>query len=454
MRRRSPKAEALTLDKRRHCSICPKSQDLPSGQSSVISVTELAGAESAQAAAAAATGNAWSGTSARPFSLPFAESERSTVGIEWELALIDEDSGALRQAAPAVVAAIGDQGPRPHIHQEFMKNTVELVSGVCRTVGEAGADLSVSAGKLRAAADPMRVGLMGAGTHPFSPWYAQKITDKERYHTVIEKAQMMARQVMIFGVHTHVGIESRDKVMPLINALLVYQPHLLALSASSPFWRRIDTGYASMRSIIFQQLPTSGVPYQFENWAQLEQYASDLLSTGTISAFDEIRWDIRPSLRYGTIETRVCDSISNLQELLALNALTHCLVEYLSTRIDQGLPLPALPPWFIAENKWRAARYGLDAAVITSSAGAQVPIREHIRELVAELAPTADRLDCVEELAFVPEILTIGASYERQRRVHSATLAAGGTEPEAFEAVVSHLAAEMRADRPLRVTTS
>jgi carboxylate-amine ligase len=381
--------------------------------------------------------------------LPFAPSERSTVGIEWELALVDADSRELRQAAPAIVAELAAQGPHPHIHQEFMQNTVELVSGVSHTVGQAGLDLAASVARLRPITDSMRVDLIGAGTHPFSPWYAQKITEKQRYWDVVERAQMTARQVMIFGVHTHVGVETRAKVMPLLNAMLVYQPHLLALSASSPYWRNISTGYASMRSIIFQQLPTSGIPYQFENWAQLEHYVSDLRRTDTVGAFDEIRWDIRPSLQYGTIETRVCDSVSNITELLAINALTHCLVEYLSTLIDDGAPLPKLSPWFVAENKWRAARYGLDAEVILADGGAQMPIRESIGQLVEKLLPTAKRLGCAAELAFVPEIIRLGASYERQRRVHATALAAGATVPEAFEAVVAHLAAEMKADRPL-----
>jgi len=384
-----------------------------------------------------------------PVQLPFAHSERSTVGIEWELALVDEDSGELRQAAPAILHALDGQGEHPHIHPEFMQNTVELVSGVNRTVSAAGLDIAANAARLRRVTDPMRIGLIGAGTHPYSAWQAQKITSKERYLAVLDRAQMVAQQAAIFGVHTHVGIESRDKVVPLLNSMLTYQPHLIALAASSPFWGGQDTGFASMRSVIFQQLPTAGIPYQFQDWSQLEHYVSDLLKTGTVKSFDEVRWDIRPSCRYGTLEIRVCDDVSNLKELLAVTALTHCLVEYSSTLLDNGVELPTLPDWYVAENKWRAARYGLDTDIIIDAAGTQIPLRQHIGELVELLRPTALQLGCADELGAVFDILHLGAGYDRQRRVHAQAMASGASHQEALEAVVDHLVAEMRADEPL-----
>lgn len=340
--------------------------------------------------------------------LPFASSARSTVGIEWELGLVDDDTGDMRQAAPAIFTALGAEGEHPHIKQEFMQNTVELVSGVCQTVSEAGADLYQAAGVVRGIADPMRVGLISVGTHPFSAWRAQKITESERYLNLLNRAQVIGRQTAIFGVHTHVGVESRAKVLPLINAMLVYQPYLLALSASSPFWDGKDSGYASMRSVLFQQLPTAGLPYQFSTWDQLSRYAADLVNTEVISSFDEVRWDIRPSCQYGTIEIRVCDGTSNLKELLALSALTHCLVEYLSQKIDQGEELPTLPPWFVNENKWRAARYGLDATIITSADGSQAKIRRALPELIKELLPVAKKLGCQVELESVLDIKSWG----------------------------------------------
>ena len=381
--------------------------------------------------------------------LPFAQSQRSTVGIEWELALVDDDSGDMRQVAPAIMAALDRGGEHPHIQQEFMQNTVELVSGVSHTVAEAGRDLAQSGAQVRAITDPMRVGLISAGTHPFAPWQAQKITEAKRYLTVLDRAAMLGQQVAIFGVHTHVGVEARAKVLPIMRTLLVYQPHLQALSASSPYWDSRDTGYASMRALIFQQLPTAGLPYQFETWREFSGYVTDLLRTGVISSYDEIRWDVRPALKYGTIEVRVCDGASNLQELLALAALTHCLIEWISTNIDDGAPLQTLRPWFVAENKWRAARYGLDAEIIIDDDGAQAPLRQLIPDLITSLEPTAARLGCERELAAARQILVTGASYERQRRVYQLAKDRGAGDHEALEAVVAHLVAEMRADRPL-----
>ncbi len=378
--------------------------------------------------------------------LHFAASQRSTVGLEWELALVDADSGDMRQAGPAVVAALSpDDAPHPHIHAEFLRNTVELVSGVSRTVAEAGRDLVRAMEEVRTVTDPMRVELMSAGTHPFSSWTTQKLTDKERYHTVIDRAQIWGRQMLIYGLHVHVGVEDREKVLPILRSLLVYYPHLLALSASSPYFDGRDTGYASQRALLFQQLPTAGIPYQLESWEELERYVSDMLHTGVIDVFNDIRWDIRPAPRFGTIEVRVSDGVSNLQELLSLAALTHCLVEHLSTLIDDGVALPTMPQWFVQENKWRAARYGMDAIIILDDAGNEELVVDATRRLVAELEPVAARLGCTDELRGVLDILETGASYQRQRAV----AAAHGPGHDALEAVVGHLVQEMRAGHPL-----
>lgn len=377
--------------------------------------------------------------------LEFAASRRSTVGLEWELALVDADSGDMRQAGPAVVGALSPDGAHPHVHAEFLRNTVEVVSGVAETVGAAGADLVRTLAEVRAVTDPMRVELVSAGTHPFSHWDTQKVTDKQRYHTVVDRAQMWGRQMLIYGVHVHVGVEDRAKVLPILRSLLVYYPYLLALSASSPFFDGRDTGYASMRALLFQQLPTAGLPFQLETWADLEQYTDDMLRTGVIDDFNEVRWDIRPAPHFGTIEMRVCDGTSNITELLSLAALSHCLVEHLSTMLDAGRPLPTMRQWYVSENKWRSARYGLDAIVITDDDGTEEHVADATRRLVAELMPVAARLGCETELAGVLDILGRGASYQRQLVVAAAH---GGGRP-GLEAVVGHLVAELRAGRPL-----
>ena len=376
--------------------------------------------------------------------IPFARSERSTVGLEWELALVDADSGDLRQVARTVLDAVRPDGggEHPSIKQELLLNTVEVVSGVCRTVGEAGRDLERSIEEIRAVTDPLRVELMCAGTHPFARWAQQKVTDKQRYNTLIDRTQWWGRQMLIYGVHVHVGIEDRDKVLPIQRAMLTCFAHLQSLSASSPFWGGKDTGYASNRALMFQQLPTAGLPFQFEEWSQLEGYVGDMLHTGVIDVIDEIRWDLRPAPRFGTLETRICDGTTNITELLALAALTHCLVEHFSTLLDEGRELPTLPAWFAQENKWRSARYGMDAVIILDRAGNEELVTDAVSRLLVELEPVAARLGCLDELDGVRTILRRGASYQRQRAVARRH---GGE----LDAVVRSLVAEMRAGRPL-----
>ena len=376
--------------------------------------------------------------------IPFQASERSTVGIEWELALVDADSGDLRQVAEYVldaVAPIGG-GQHPHVRQELLLNTVEVVSGVARTVRQAGDDLERNIDLIRTVTDRLRVELMCAGTHPFARWDNQKVTDKERYQTLIDRTQWWGRQMLIYGVHVHVGIEDREKVLPISSAMLSYYGHLQALSASSPFWGGKDTGYASNRALMFQQLPTAGLPFHFQEWSELEHYVDDLTTTGVIDVFDEIRWDLRPSPKFGTLEVRVCDGIPTMSELLSIAALTHCLVEHFSSELDAGRALPNIPPWFAQENKWRSARYGMDAILVLDEHAEEELVTTDLTRLLGVLEPVAERLGCVEELGGVHDIIRDGASYQRQRAVADAN---GGR----LDAVVASLVEEMRAGRPV-----
>jgi carboxylate-amine ligase len=379
-------------------------------------------------------------------SIDFARSERSTVGIEWELALVDRDSGELVSAADEVLLALHqpDGSPHPHITGELLLNTVELVSSVHTTVGAAVADLDGQLQELRQVTLGRGIDIIGSGSHPFGQWYDQPVANKERYHKLIERTKWWGRNMMIWGVHVHVGIEDRDKVMPILNAMLSYIPHLQAISASSPYWSGIDTGYASNRALMFQQLPTAGLPYQLADWAAFENYVADMTRPGIIDDYTEVRWDIRPSPHWGTLEVRFCDGASTHRELAAVAALIHCLVEHLSVRLDDGESLLVLQPWFVRENKWRAARYGLDAEIILDNAGNERAVTDDIRDLLVTLAPVAARLGCADELASISRILDEGASYNRQLRVARAN-------DGDLTAVVKALAQELRdGSKPVR----
>ncbi|KQN95054.1 glutamate--cysteine ligase [Arthrobacter sp. Leaf69] len=356
--------------------------------------------------------------------IDFASSRQSTLGVEWELALVDAETGELASVAKEVLRGVAAKHPElneddehPHIKQELLLNTVELVTGICNTVAEAKADLSSSLAAVRDVTDPMGVEIFCAGSHPFSPPQLQPVTDKERYAKLIDRTQWWGRQMVIYGVHVHVGLDSRDKVLPVLDGLVNYFPQFQALSASSPFWGGEDTGYASQRALMFQQLPTAGLPFQFASWEDFEAYAQDMFTTGVIDSLSEIRWDIRPVPHFGTIEMRICDGLATLEEVGAIAALTQCLVDEFSTTLDNGGTIPTMPPWHVQENKWRAARYGLDAIIILDAAGNEQLVTDHIRETVARLEPVAVKLGCAPELADVLKIVERGAGYQRQRRV-------------------------------------
>ena len=374
--------------------------------------------------------------------IEFARSPRSTVGLEWEVAIVDRATGELASIADRVLELLDERsesGTHPSITSELLTNTVELVSGVHQRVAGAVADLEGQLAEVRAVIDELgEYELICSGSHPYSQWYDQRLTDKPRYHKLIERTRWWGRNMMIWGIHVHVGIEERDKALPILDGLLAYMPHLQALSASSPFWAGVETGYASNRALMFQQLPTAGLPYPLADWAAYERYVDDLVRTGVIEDHTEVRWDIRPSPRWGTVEVRVCDGVSSAAEIAAIGALVQCLVEWMSRRLDDGETLTVLQPWYVRENKWRAARYGMDAEIITDVAGSERLVGDDLRELLTTLVPVAEHLGCEVELQQVRAMLDGGASYQRQLRVAEA---AGGD----LTAVVAHLARELRA---------
>jgi glutamate---cysteine ligase / carboxylate-amine ligase len=350
----------------------------------------------------------------RPDHIAFNRSQRPTVGVEWEFALVDQQTRDLSNEAAAVIAEIGET---PHVHKELLRNTVEVVTGICANAGEAMEDLRGTLGIVRPIVRERGMELFCAGTHPFAEWEAAELTDAPRYAELIKRTQWWGRQMLIWGVHVHVGISSANKVMPIITSLLNQYPHLLALSASSPFWDGADTGYASNRAMMFQQLPTAGLPFHFQRWPHFERFVHDQKKTGIIDHMNEIRWDIRPSPHLGTIEVRIFDGVSNIAELGALVALTHCLIVDLDRRLDAGEQLPTMPPWHVQENKWRAARYGLDAVIILDAESNERLVTEDLDDVLNRLYPVAASLGCADELAMASSIAANGASYQRQRQV-------------------------------------
>jgi carboxylate-amine ligase len=371
----------------------------------------------------------------------FTASAGPSLGVEWELALVDRSTGDLLNVADEVMSAVRDlhhdrTSGRPKIHPELLLNTIEVVTSVCGSVPEAMADLDEGLAVVRAVTDPMGVDFFCAGSHPFAEWRAQRVSEGERYATLIDRTQWWGRQMLIYGVHVHVGVTSAHKVLAILNGMLAYYPHLLALSASSPFWAGLDTGYVSNRALMFQQLPTAGLPFQFATWPQFEAYVGDMFTTGVVDDLKEIRWDLRPSPTLGTLETRVCDGLPTAFEVAALTALIHCLVVDLDRRLDAGRMPAELPPWHVQENKWRAARYGLEAIVILDADNRERLVTDDLADLLERLTPVARSLGCERELASCWDVVRLGSSAQRQRAVAAAN---NGD----LHAVVASLVAEM-----------
>ena len=362
-----------------------------------------------------------------------------TLGIEWELQLIDAQTRMLRQDADLVLAALPGldaSGEHPQIRHELMQSTVEIVTGICSTVSEAKADLGKAIGELQRIADDRGILLACAGTHPVSNWRDAKMAPIARYAELVDQMQWLARRIQTFGVHVHVGLRDGNKAIPVVNALAAYLPHFLALTASSPFWSGQDTGLASTRAIIFGDLPTAGPPHRLSNWGEFEEYMDTLLRARTIRSIKEVWWDIRPHPDLGTVEIRMFDGLPTAREVGMVAALSQSLVQLFDAQLDRGYQLPSPSSWVVRDNKWRATRYGLDATVITDESGTTAPLRDEVYELIRELEPVADRLGCLEELQVASEVLEYGASYERQRAV----LAHAGEMTDVINALVTEFA--------------
>ena len=366
-------------------------------------------------------------------------SRGATIGVEWELQLLDTSTRMLRQDAGEVLAALPgltEEREHPKIRHELMESTVEVVTGVCGTVSEAKDDLSATISQLERITGRRGTMLACAGTHPVSDWRDAKMAPIQRYAELVEQMQWLVRRIQTFGVHVHVGIRDGSKAIPIVNALAGYLPHFLALTASSPYWNGQDTGLASSRAIVFGGLPTSGPPQPLTDWTEFEEYMDTLLRAGTIRSIKEVWWDIRPHPDFGTVEIRMFDGVPTLREIGMTAALSQSLVQLMDTQLDRGYKLPTPPAWVVRDNKWRATRYGLDAIVITDDSGSTAPLRDELYELTRELQPVADRLGCGPELGVVTEVLDNGASYERQRAI----VASGGGLGDVVDALVTEFA--------------
>lgn len=362
----------------------------------------------------------------------FNGSPNPTVGVELELQIIDPETKNLVSGAQQIMAkADGDS----HVKPELIQSTIELNTDVCANISAVRLDLSERLNGLVKICDELGYELACAGTHPFAKWSEQTITPKDRYHMLVDRCQWPARRLMIFGLHVHVGVPSGEKAIAIFNSLSTFLPHLLALSASSPFFDTDDTGLASTRVKIFETLPTAGLPYRLLNWAEFQRFMVTLVNAKAIESIREVWWDIRPHPGFGTVELRICDGLPTLNEVMALTAFTQSLVVWLSEQYDEGMYLPIHRHWIVRENKWRAARWSVDAELIADEDGNLKPLSEEILKLLQILSPVSKRLGSHAEMMRVQDILKVGPSYKRQKKIYAET----GDYKEVVAALIKEL---------------
>jgi len=352
----------------------------------------------------------------------FGKSDAYTLGVEEEYMLLDGESFDLVQHIDTVLAAVAGHELETRINAELMQSVLEIATPVCHTAGDVAEQLRRLRGYVGEVARErdMRVG--SAGTHPFSLFERQRITAKDRYRALVDQLQYIARRELIFGMHVHVAVDDPEKAIQVVNGLIGHLAELVALSASSPFWRGEATGLASSRHMVFAAFPRSGPPPRFRDYADYAEVVGQLERTGCIADYTHIWWDIRLHPRLGTIEIRICDAVTRLDDVVAITALCQALVKHYAERFDAGEEIPSFHRILTTENKWLAARYGLEAPVMDLHTGRRnrVPVAQSIRRTLRLVEPHARELGSEVELAGVERILRRGNGADMQQRVFNA----------------------------------
>ncbi len=339
-----------------------------------------------------------------------------SLGVELEIQTISHHTGELIPAAGLILAHLpGEVLFKP----ELFNSTIEINTPVCKTLPQLEKSLKQNINIIQEIGQKLDIDILISGCHPFSNWQQQQITRQDRYQNLLHRIQWPVRQFLIFGLHVHVGIDDADKVIYVMNRLTNYIPHLIALSASSPFWNGFDTGLAATRIKIFEELPNAGIPYYFKSWKMYSELVENLIKTNSIDTVRDLWWDIRPHPIFGTIEVRVCDAMPTLKENMALTALIYLLVIRFSREFETNGKLSRMDRWILEENKWRAARYGIQGEFIDKKKGKTRKIKDTLLELYEELNHFS-RGQALKEarsyLSVIPEMLSKGPSYLRQRQ--------------------------------------
>jgi carboxylate-amine ligase len=324
--------------------------------------------------------------------IEFHRNDRPTVGVELELGLLDAETLALSSAYGLLHARLTAEGYQDdesgHFKPELMQCVLEINTDICETIADAERDLRAKIAVVESACDALGLRLWWGATHPFSSWEDQQITPDARYLQLVNLLQEMARRLVTFGLHVHVGVDTGDKAVMICDRIMRHLPTLLAMSVSSPFWEGRRTGLHSHRSKVMEGLPTAGLPTLMRNWSEYVWLVNHMIDTGFINTIREIWWDVRPHHNFGTVEVRVCDMPGNLTDTLAIAALVQCIVKALSDEIDQGTYQHDCHPMMVQQNKWRAAR------LVDTNTYRVSTMKDTVSHLVEMLQPTAAELGC------------------------------------------------------------
>ncbi len=348
--------------------------------------------------------------------LEFHSNHYPTLGVELELGLVNARTLDLSNSVDAVLAALPPE-VRQRCKPELMQCCLELNTGVCESVEEVAADLQGSLRIVERVTDRLGLQLWWNATHPTALCRHQLVTPDPRYHKLVNLLQEMARRLVTFGLHVHVGVDTGDKAVMICDRIMQYLPPLLALSCSSPYWEGRDTGLYSHRSKIMEVLPTAGLPTLMRNWSEYSWLVNHLVDTGFINTIREIWWDVRPHHNFGTVEVRVCDMPGSLERVLAITALIQCLVKRLSDQIDEGTYQHDCHPMMVRQNKWRACRFGNRAQLVDAYTCQVQTVSEVTGRMVERLLPTARSLRCDQYLAAVQELADGPSWSDRQRTI-------------------------------------
>jgi len=352
----------------------------------------------------------------------FGQGDPYTLGVEEEYMLLDGDTLDLVQHIDTVLADMSGHELEQRINPELMQSVLEIATPVCRDAAEVESQLRTLRGYVAATAAQRGMKVGSAGTHPFSLFERQRITARDRYRNLVDQMQYIARRELIFGLHIHVAVDDPEKAIQVVNGLLPQLASLLALSASSPFWRGEATGLSSSRQMVFAAFPRSGPPPRFRNYQDYAEVIGQLEKTGCIADYTHIWWDIRLHPRYGTVEVRICDAVSRVEDAVALTAYCQSLVKLLSEQHDAGEEIPSYHRILTTENKWLAARYGLEAPIMDLVTGRRnrIPVAQLVRRTLRAIEPHARELGCDRELEGIKGILGRGNGSDRQLRVFNA----------------------------------